>query len=844
MGDLNGAGTPTKDIHGASGLRCGFPGQPANGWIINDATFYFYRDLATYQCADGFVLYGPRQRMCLENGTWSGTLPACGASGLRCGSPGQPTNGWIINNASSYFYRDLARYRCADGFVLFGPRQRMCLENGTWSGRLPTCEFNLARGKVSEQSLTPSNYLSDLAVDGDPGTCSCALRDTYSWWQVNLGRRYNIASIDIRIQRGTYQAFTVFLIDVREEKLALYEECARFSGTFPNDNKMFRCKEGLGTPGQIVYIRDDRQTQASLWLCEVQVFASRVPSKPNNLRMVDRTPTTIALKWDRPDHAINSIIGYELYWNVAYSTEVNRRSIPVVEEYLLTSLHPNKQHFIWLAAKSMEGEGASTPALQVSTQEFDRVPCGDPEQPIYSSVNRTENQAHYSCLPGFILKGETVRNCLAEGQWSSSPPTCVEQECEAPVQIENGFFLFPDFKGRYVFGLRAIYECNPGFLLWGNATRTCSPLGVWSGSVPQCKKVQCPAPPSFANAGLILPNGSEWKAVAVYRCDPGFILPDGGRELRARCIDSGEWESVVVDCMNETREDRGWSLETEVPRTNEEHEGAKEREGNVTGGLTEASKVEVIVGITAMTVVLCLILAIMGYLFLKRRRSRGDVKKSVLNPRSTPRCPCIEARDHFYDEVYTPSTRSHLSSAAGAGQTPATGDDDSLEPISIYHPMDSSISDGSSSVNDNPSLIYDVPGKGQSDQEHRYQNLPVLKPLHTSKDITMPDIMVSTNVPPDILALYAKVNKSKMTKTKGSEAPNDPPRSSSPSYYNPIPAHSRPNSDYETLDEANQKQEEGVIYDEIDVPTRETDRQQSHEEQDGRAHSNSGPPFV
>ncbi|CAG0882102.1 unnamed protein product [Darwinula stevensoni] len=481
------------------------------------------------------------------------------------------------------------------------------------------------------------------------------------------------------------------------------------------------------------------------------------------------------------------------------------------------------------------------------------MPCGEPEQPIYSSVSRTENQAHYSCLPGFTLKGETVLNCLADGQWSSSPPTCVEQECEAPVQIANGFLLFPGFRSRYVFGLRAIYKCNSGFLLFGNATMTCGPVGVWSGSVPQCKKVQCPAPPSFANARSILPNGSEWEAVAVYRCDPGFIMPDGGRELRTRCIDSGKWESVVVDCMNETREDRGWSLETEVRRTNDEHEGAKEvkegeakeREGNVTGVLKEASKVEVIVGITATTVVLCLVLAIMGYLFLKRRRSRGDVKESVLNPRSTPPCPFIEARDHFYDEVYTLSTRSHLSSAAGEGQTPTTGDYDSLEPISMYHPMDSSISDGSSSVNDNPSLIYDVPGKGQSDREHRYQNLPVLKPLHTPKGTTMPDILkVSTNVSADVFALYAKVNKSKKTKTKRSEEPNDSPKSSSPSQFHTIPAHSRPNSDYETLDEGHQKQEQDVIYAEIDVPTSEIDRQQSHEEQDGLAHSSIGLPFV
>ena len=41
-------------------------------------------------------------------------------------------------------------------------------------------------------------------------------------------------------------------------------------------------------------------------------------------------------------------------------------------------------------------------------------------------------------------------------------------------------------------------------------------------------EVQCPAPPSFANARLFLPDEStEWNAVAVYRCDSGFVLPDG-----------------------------------------------------------------------------------------------------------------------------------------------------------------------------------------------------------------------------------------------------------------------------------------------------------------------------
>ena len=50
--------------------------------------------------------------------------------------------------------------------------------------------------------------------------------------------------------------------------------------------------------------------------------------------------------------------------------EVNRRSISVVEEYVLADLYPNNQYYIWLAAKSRRGEGASTPPMLVSTQEY------------------------------------------------------------------------------------------------------------------------------------------------------------------------------------------------------------------------------------------------------------------------------------------------------------------------------------------------------------------------------------------------------------------------------------------------------------------------------------------
>ena len=38
-------------------------------------------------------------------------------------------------------------------------------------------------------------------------------------------------------------------------------------------------------------------------------------------------------------------------------------------------------------------------------------------------------------------------------------------------------------------GQTANYRCNTGYNLVGNSTRTCQPIGNWSGSAPTCQGV-------------------------------------------------------------------------------------------------------------------------------------------------------------------------------------------------------------------------------------------------------------------------------------------------------------------------------------------------------------------
>ena len=56
----------------------------------------------------------------------------------------------------------------------------------------------------------------------------------------------------------------------------------------------------------------------------------------------------------------------------------------------------------------------------------DETRCGDPEQPLSSTVERqSADKVMYACVKGFKMEGgEAERTCLPNGRWSGQPPSC------------------------------------------------------------------------------------------------------------------------------------------------------------------------------------------------------------------------------------------------------------------------------------------------------------------------------------------------------------------------------------------------------------------------------------
>ncbi len=265
-----------------------------------------------------------------------------------------------------------------------------------------------------------------------------------------------------------------------------------------------------------------------------------------------------------------------------------------------------------------------------------------------------------------------------------------EVQCEHPHSVKDGFIEVSNFRGKYVFGSLATYHCNPGYILWGNASRLCGTGGQWSGVTPQCKPITCGQPPEVLNARSTLVNGSTlWRSFASYECKPGFrmVLPPArqgggggetaaatmfnissgttkegeapkegkkGLQVTSMCTESGIWQPVDMDCVFDplaiSLEDGAGSL----------LEGWKSLGGGDGPNAINASVIATI-AVLATLVVLSLLLVVV--FFTHKRMTRENCANRKVSQTSADQL--IE--EHQFHDVKCNTLGSHGGHGGGAG---------------------------------------------------------------------------------------------------------------------------------------------------------------------------------
>ena len=148
----------------------------------------------------------------------------------------------------------------------------------------------------------------------------------------------------------------------------------------------------------------------------------------------------------------------------------------------------------------------------------------------------------FSCDEGYVISGNAIPMCQANGTWSSEWPKCLLNVCPVPKVPENGKV---SSSNRQV-GSSISYYCKDGYTMNGPAKRLCLINRTWSGVDPFCEKLKC--------ENLTVPHGQvsiEFSQIendrAQYKCDPGYRIKPGLPSWLT--CENGKWVGLEPSCV-------------------------------------------------------------------------------------------------------------------------------------------------------------------------------------------------------------------------------------------------------------------------------------------------------
>ena len=154
---------------------------------------------------------------------------------------------------------------------------------------------------------------------------------------------------------------------------------------------------------------------------------------------------------------------------------------------------------------------------------------------VMISVDGENNKvATYSCDEGFVLSGDSTRECLGNQQWTGNEPTCWTVSCGDPGTPTHGYHN----GGAYFFDTQVVYNCESGYVLIGSQILNCTGSGVWNDSAPTCDPVNCGDPGTVKNAQRT-GDVFTYPSVVTYSCNEGFYVSSGSSTIE--CLSNAEW---------------------------------------------------------------------------------------------------------------------------------------------------------------------------------------------------------------------------------------------------------------------------------------------------------------
>nr|CAD7589887.1 unnamed protein product [Timema genevievae] len=435
----------------------------------------------------------------------------CQRSPSDCGSPDKLLNTTI--SGSNYSVEAVISYQCPLGHRLVGERNRSCTVNGFWSGQAPGCQY------VDCGSLPKLDHGVVMLEDN---------RTTHGAW-------------------ARYSCHENYTLTGREKRQC--GDDGKWSDE-PPQCLFDWCPEPPVVHGGTVEVSGRRTGSVAIYTCKSGFipFGEPVLSCGLGGEWSGKAPTCKYVDCGAPPNTDNG--RYNLLNGTTYGSIVEY-SCDV--DYWLDGTQ----------RQSCTREGrwsADTPACVLIT-------CDEPEVPPNSEVVGYDFNVHssieYRCEVGHLLRGEAIRECTMQGEWSGEPPACEYIDCGKVPSMPYGSVTYIN-ETTYI-GSQILYSCVRNYRLTGVSYRECQENKQWSGESSRCEEIRCPEP-TLTDHSILSVTGNDrvygrtlirtadsaasvttYKigALAKYRCERGYKIVG---EPLSTCEDTGRWSGEMPQC--------------------------------------------------------------------------------------------------------------------------------------------------------------------------------------------------------------------------------------------------------------------------------------------------------
>lgn len=497
---------------------CNNPPNTTNGNIS------VVQDVATYSCDLWFTLFGQSVRYCITNGTgWSSENPKC----VGCTVLSDPANG--NRSATTNGTVTVVTYSCNLGYTLKGARTSTCQPDGIWSLPAPTCN---ACTNVTAVSFGSSTLKSN-------GTT------TYAEFSCNAGATLKGDAVATCNENGSW---SVSLANASCVQCPVLNDPAKGNVTISSNGKVtsaiYSCSVNFTMTGVETLVCQPNGSWSGtppLCICSTpEILANGSVSVSADgmtasyacdaffvlIGASNRTCNKTANKWSGTDPVCYKCQDFSVPSNGSYNITTNGTTSLVTYSCMIGST------LIGSATRTCQPNGTwSTQAipncvscLQLSNNSSAKVTINS---------DGLTTTASYRCPAEYVLEGDTLLTCTAQGSWSAKAPLCV---CNTPTNITDGTVAVNDQN-------TATYTCDLWFSLSGPSVRYCLTNGSgWSDSNPVC--VRCSMVSDLANGSSpATTNGTV--TIVTYSCNSGYTL--NGTQTSV-CQADGIWSSPKPTC--------------------------------------------------------------------------------------------------------------------------------------------------------------------------------------------------------------------------------------------------------------------------------------------------------